>query len=167
MFTSFSRVEMFINLLLRYSNGCWAERLTMRLTEPPIFLVSISSPFMQSLKSKWFICLILPLSWQNTLAQLRLSITCNPAIVQQVLWPTWQMRFPSLSRSPARSSPAGCTENTQGCFYWGVGGNNRGISGYESKCFLAGSAFHLTLDKDQKAGSWGVTAKQTEKHVRV
>lgn len=95
------------------------ERLTMRLTEPPIFLVSISSPFMQSLKSKWFICLIPPVSWQNTLAHLRLCITCNPAIVQQVLWPTWQMRFPSLSRSPARSSPAGCTENTGECFYWG------------------------------------------------
>lgn len=75
------------------------------------------------------------------------------------------MRFPSLSRSPARSSPAGCTQNTY--FIGGAGATIGGISGYESKCFLAGRAFLLTLDKDQKAGSWGVTVKQTEKHVRV
>lgn len=40
------------------------------------------------------------------------QFTCNPVISQQVLWLMWQMRSPSLSRFPALSSPAGCTENT-------------------------------------------------------
>lgn len=116
MFTSFSRVEMCGNPLLRSNSlsvSPWGWQ-NHRFSWSPSRLLSCS-PW-----KKWFVCLIPPVPWQSTLAQLLLCITCNPAIVQQVLWPTWQMRFPSLARSPARSSPAGCTENTGGCLYWGV-----------------------------------------------
>lgn len=51
---SFTHVGIFVSGAVRHR---W---LTIRLTEPPIFLVSASSPFMQSLKKRgWFVFLLL------------------------------------------------------------------------------------------------------------
>lgn len=150
-------IIMFLKSRLKTSHEC----LTIRLTEPPIFLFSISSPFMQSLNIKIGACS--EISWHKPLVLLHASKpqhTCNPVIAQQVLWQMWRMRSQSLSRSPALSSPAGCKQNTVRCSYkrWWAQKVNR----YESKCILvlAVRGLHLTLDKDQTAGSWGMTAKQ-------
>lgn len=143
----------------------------MRLTEPPIFLFSISSPFMQSLKIKNKDFFVIALQFHDKpqvfLCSTSSQCTCNPVIAQQVLWLMWRMRSLSLSRSPALSSPADYREKkTVRCSYkrWRAQEGNR----YESQRLLVLTvrAFHLTLDKDQTAGSCSVTAKHTEKNVR-